>query len=118
MSFRVSDIPRLPGTKWSFTSFTLAAFFSIVIFPASVAILTPSLLSSATLEKANAVHPALLHPGGQLAWRFALGRVQDAHAGEAVGVLGGPIGRIAIVILVRAVRLHEHRFVDADLDVE
>src|SRR5258708_7352438 len=27
MSFRMSDIPRLPGTKWSFTSFTLAAFF-------------------------------------------------------------------------------------------
>jgi hypothetical protein len=48
----------------------------------------------------------LLHPVGQLVWRVASSWVQDAHAEEAAGVLGGAVGRIAIVILLHAVRLH------------
>ncbi len=48
-------------------------------------IVEPGALGFRGGEQAQAAHPAILHPVGQIVRRVIFQRVQDAYAGEAAG---------------------------------
>jgi hypothetical protein len=69
-------------------------------------------------EQAQAAHAALLYPVAQNVGRIVFQRVQDAHTGEVLGILGSAIRGITVVIFVCAVGLNQDGLVDSGLGVE